>query len=383
MKNWRIGSNELAYVTELLNGGFPGRQSRGFVGELEKNFAEKTGSKYAISFTNGTATLHAALVACGVGPGDEVIVPPLTMSSTSLAVLHAGAKPVFADVDPDTFVLTWETVKPHISSRTKAVMPVNLYGLPAVTEEFVRQADSCGLPVIEDSAQCFLGKADGRYAGTIGKIGSFSFQNSKHMTCGEGGMTVTDDPELAQKLRRFSSLGYGQISAEPGKSKIDKNVIAAPETIRHVEYGFNYRLSEICGAVALAQLERLDEFTARRIRCADAFMEVIDGCKFLKVQKTPADTVNSYWALAAELDQNTVSWKEFQQEFLKQGGDGFYGAWRLAYQEPFFAALYPQVSCPVAERLQRNMIQFKTHYLFEEEMPSQLNALKSVISKFS
>lgn len=382
MKNWRIGNNELRYVTELLNSGFPGRQSRGFIGELEKNFAEKFGSKFAITFTNGTATLHAALVACGVSSGDEVIVPPLTMSSTSLAVLHAGAIPVFADVDPDTFVLTWETVKPHITDKTKAIMPVNLYGLPAVTEEFVREAAAYGLPVIEDSAQCFLGKAANKYAGTVGKIGSFSFQNSKHMTCGEGGITVTDDPVAAERLRRFSSLGYG-LSAEPGKSKIDKNSIVTPDTIRHVEYGFNYRLSEVCGAIALAQLERLDEFTAQRIRCAEAFMEVIDGCKFLKIQKTPENIVNSYWALAVELDQTHVCWKEFQQEFLKQGGDGFYGAWRLAYKEPFFAALYPHVSCPIAEKLQRNMIQLKTHYLFEEEMPTQLNALKSVISKFS
>ena len=378
--NWRIGDRELQYVTELLRGGFPGRQERSFVGELEKKFAEKFGSRYAISFTNGTATLHAALTACGVGPGDEVIVPPLTMSSTSLAVLHAGATPVYADVDPDTFVLTPATVKPHITAKTRAIMPVNLYGLPAVTPEFVAFASEYGIPVIEDSAECFLGQVGDRYAGTLGAVGSFSFQNSKHMTCGEGGITITDDPKLAAVMRRFSSLGYGQISAEPGKSKIDKNAVAAPETIRHVEYGFNYRLSEVCAAVALAQLEHLDALVEERRKCARAFIEVLDECRFLKVQKTPSGMKNSYWTVAAELDQRVVTWKDFQQEFLRNGGDGFYGAWRLAYQEPFFAQRFSGTSCPVAEKLQRNMIQFKTHYCFADEMPRQLEALKAVIA---
>ena len=383
MKNWRIGGNEIKYVNELLSGGFPGKQSRNFAGELERCFAEKFGTKYAISFTNGTATLHAALVACGVKAGDEVIVPPLTMSSTSLAVLHAGAIPVYADVDPETFVLTPETVKPHITSKTKAIMPVNLYGLPAVTPEFIAFAEGYNIPVIEDSAQCFLSKVGNKYAGTVGAVGSFSFQNSKHMTCGEGGITVTDDPEKAAIMRRFSSLGYGQISAEPGKSKIDKNAIASPDTIRHVDYGFNFRLSEVCAAVALAQLEQLDGFVIARQKCAEAFLEVIDGCRFLRVQKTPEGITNSYWTVALRLDQNVVSWKEFQQEFLKNGGDGFYGAWRLAYQEPFFAELYPQISCPVAEDLQRNMIQLKTHYDFDTDIPQQLSALKAVIAKYN
>ena len=381
-KSWRISETEKKYLLELLDGGFPGRQNRSFVGELEREFSRKFGVKYAITFVNGTATLHAALVACGVKPGDEVIVPPLTMSSTSLAVLHAGAVPVYADVDPETFVLTWKTIEARITKKTKAVMPVSLYGLPAVTPEITGEAAKRGLRVIEDSAQCFLGTVGRRFAGTIGNIGSFSFQNSKHMTCGEGGITVTDDPELAMTMRRFSSLGYGQISAEPGKSKIDKNAIASPETIRHVEYGYNYRMSELCAAVALAQLEKLDDFVTERRKCANAFLEVTDGCRFLRPQKTPEGIENSYWAVALRLDSDVVGWKDFQQEFLRNGGDGFYGAWRLAYEEPFFASAIPHAACPVAEDLQKNMIQLKTHYNFELEMPEQIRALKATIAKF-
>ena len=126
----------------------------------------------------------------------------------------------------------------------------------------------------------------------------------------------------------------------------------------------------------------LDELVEERRKCARAFIEVLDGCRFLKVQKTPAGVENSYWTVAAELDQRVVTWKDFQQEFLRNGGDGFYGAWRLAYQEPFFARHFSGASCPAAEKLQRNMIQFKTHYSFAEEMPRQLEALKAVIAKY-
>lgn len=378
-QNWRIGELEKKYILELLEGGFPGHQERGFVGALESAFAEKFNSRFAITFVNGTATLHAALVACGVKPGDEVIVPPLTMSSTSLAVLQAGAIPVFADVDPDSFVLTWKTIEPCITAKTKAIMPVSLYGLPAVTPEIVAKAAERGLPVIEDSAQCFLGKVGDRLAGSIGKVGSFSFQSSKHMTCGEGGIVITNDADAAGVMRRFSSLGYGQISAEPGKSKIDKNEIASPDTIRHVDFGFNFRMSELCAAVALAQLEKLDMFVAERRKCAKAFLEVMEGCKFMKAQMSPAGIENSYWAVAVELDTQAISWHEFQKRFLANGGDGFYGAWRLAYQEPYFARLFPDVHCPVAEKLQKSMIQFKTHYNYDAEMPQQLAALKATI----
>ena len=277
MRSWRVCGNEEKYLKELLNGGFPGKSEPGFTGRLEAEFAEKFGVKFAISFANGTATLHAALHALGIGPGDEVIVPPLTMSSTTLAVLHAGAKPVYADVDRETFVMSVESAKKKITPRTKAIMPVSLYGLPAPVPELKK----LGLPVVEDSAQCFLGSIDGKLAGAIGDLGSFSFQNSKHITCGEGGMVITDDPELAAAVRRFSSLGYGQISPEPGKSKIDKNMIASPETIRHTHYGFNFRMSELCAAFTLAQLENLDKFVAMRKMCGEAFLRRqagVHGC---------------------------------------------------------------------------------------------------------
>lgn len=375
MRSWRVCGNEEKYLLELLDSGYPGSVPSGFTGRLEKAFAERFGVKFAVSFCNGTATLHAALAALGVGPGDEVIVPPLTMSSTSFAVLHAGAKPVYADVDRETFVLSPKSVKERITAKTKAIMPVSLYGLPAPVDELSK----FGLPIVEDSAECYLGKLNGKLAGTIGQIGSFSFQNSKHITCGEGGMTVTDDPELADALRRFSSLGYGQISAAPGKSKIDKNDIANPETIRHTHFGFNFRLSDICSAFALAQLERLDDLVAARIHCAEAFRDAARGISWLKPQRNPDNCVNSYWTAAFTLDTDVVPWHSFHKTFLEKGGDGFYGAWRLAYNEPWFAANVEHQPCPNAEYLQPRMIQMKTNYGTEQELFVQISAFMATI----
>jgi len=378
MRSWRIAGNEEKYLMELLDGGFPGKSEPNFTGRLEARFAETFGTKFAVSFTNGTTTLHAALTALGVGPGDEVIVPPLTMSSTSLAVLHAGATPVYADVDRESFVMTAETAKKKITPKTKAIMPVSLYGLPAPVPELKK----LGLPVVEDSAQCFLGRIGSGIAGTLGDLGSFSFQNSKHMTCGEGGMVVTNDPDLAAAVRRFSSLGYGQISPEPGKSKIDKNDIAAPETIRHTHYGFNFRLSEICAAFALAQLENLENFVALRRKCGEAFFDAASSCAWLAPQKAPAGVENSFWAAAMCLDTDRVPWHEFHKAMLAEGSDGFYGAWRLAYREPAMAHLAPAEPCPNAEYLQPRMVQMKTHYGSQEELDRELAVFRSVIRKF-
>ena len=378
MRNWRICGNEEKYLKELLDGGFPGKSEPGFTGRLEAAFAEKFGVKFAISFTNGTATLHAALVALRVGPGDEVIVPPLTMSSTTLAVIQAGATPVYADVDRETFVMSVESAKAKITARTKAIMPVSLYGLPAPVVELKK----LGLPIVEDSAQCFLGKIDGKLAGTIGELGSFSFQNSKHITCGEGGMVVTDDPELAAAVRRFSSLGYGQISPEPGKSKIDKNDIAAPETIRHTHFGFNFRMSELCSAFTLAQLENLDKFVSMRQKCGQAFFETAEGFSWIKAQKSPAGVENSFWAAAFCLDTDFVSWHDFHKAMLSAGSDGYYGAWRLAYNEPALAYLAKNADCPNAEYLQPRMVQLKTHYGSQEELDKEVAIFKQVLKQF-
>lgn len=249
MKIERITELERQYAMESLDGQFETHNNYKFVTRLEKAFAEKIGTKHAVGFVNGTATLHTALEAAGVGVGDEVIVPPLTMSSTSLAVLQANAIPVFADVDERTFLISAAEIEKKITAKTKAIICVALYGLMPDMDAIMSVAKKHNLVVIEDDAQCFLGTYKGQNAGTIGDMASFSFQASKHLTSGEGGMVTTNNDDFALQLRRISGLGYGSITMK--KARITKDDIQDPAYERHVALGWNYRMSDVVGAVAI------------------------------------------------------------------------------------------------------------------------------------
>tara|TARA_Y200000002_G_scaffold366333_1_gene357195 strand:- start:2114 stop:3322 length:1209 start_codon:yes stop_codon:yes gene_type:complete len=373
----RLFGNEKKYIEEVLSGEF--RSSRGamMMKRLEAEFADRFESKYAISFVNGTATMHAALEAMGVGPGDEVIVPPLTMSATSFAVLQANATPIFADVDVRTFQIDSVSIADRITEKTKAIITVGLYGLSPDMDPICELAEKHGLYVIEDNAECFLGYYKGRIAGTSGHCASFSFQSSKHLSSGEGGMLITDDIELANKIRRIQSLGYAGVSAS--QSKITKRDIQDPKYDRHVSMGWNYRMPELCCAIALAQVENILPLVARRQKVADIFESATkEFHDWFTPQHVPEDCINSYWAWVCKLDTSKVDWHVFRDTFVKNGGDGIYGAWKLTYLEPMFDNMkllgreqfiseknklsYVRGCCPVAERIQPQLLQFKTNY---------------------
>lgn len=392
----RVGELERKYIMEVLEGQFGSQSSYKMVTKLEREFAKKIGRKYAIAMVNGTATLHMALEAAGVREGDEVICPPLTMSSSSLCVIHANAIPVFADVDKETFVITSDTIREKITERTKAIITVSLYGLSPDMDPIMELAHEKGIVVIEDDAQCFLAKYKGRMVGTLADMASFSFQSSKHMTAGEGGMVVTDDEELALKLRRYSGLGYGSIGLEKGR--ITKDDIQDPNYERHVVLGWNYRPTDLVGAVALAQLEKLDDLVEMRQIAAAHFLDAIKGCKWLTPQKVNDGDVHSYWAFCVVLNTDKVNWYEFRKKYMELGGDGIYAAWKLSYMEPAFRNMnflgreriinengeydYNLVSCPNAEYLQPRMLQFKTDYWDEADAVKQANILKQTIEFF-
>jgi perosamine synthetase len=244
------------------------------------------------------------------------------------------------------------------------------------------------ISVIEDDAQCFLGRYKGRMVGTIGDLASFSFQGTKHMTCGEGGMVLTNNAELADKVARFASLGYGLVNAQPGKSKIDRRTIVHPSFKRHVSLGFNYRMSELCAAFAVAQLEKLEQFVEKRRAAAKSFESVVNGCSWLRPQLTPADHINAYWAYVLYLDPDYgVTWQQFFDKFVEFEGEWFYGAWSLTYLEPFFqeqfGTRYPIGLCPIAEKIQPQLIQLKTNYGDPDAVAKQTAALQKTISYFS
>ncbi len=388
----RISNLEKQYVMEALENEFQTSKNSMFNDKLEAAFAEKFHSKYAIGHCNGTATLHVALLSCGVGMGDEVIVPPLTMSSTSIPVVLCGAIPVFADCDLDTFQISAESIEKCITEKTKAIITVSLYGLAPDYDRILSICKKHNLALIEDNAECFLGEYKGKLVGEFGDFASYSFQASKHITTGEGGMLTTNNKDLADKARQFNCLGYAGVSAEQGK--ITKNDIQDPQYSRHVSFGFNYRMSELQAACALGQLERAEELVQKRIEVANIFDEAIENQNVLKRQVEPEGYKNSYWAYCLVLDTDNPSkdWYTFRDLFQKNGGDGYYAAWKLSYNEPAYQNVlqhqpgvwqkYDENCCPNAEYLQKRMIQMKTNYWDIDEAKEQAEILKKTINDY-
>lgn len=388
----RISTLEKKYVMDVLDNEFSTSMNSNYNNKLEASFAEKFNTKYAIGHCNGTATLHVALLACGIGVGDEVIVPALTMSSTSIPVVLCGAIPVFADCDIDTFEISAESIEKCITPKTKAVITVSLYGLAPDYDKISSLCKTHGLALIEDNAECFLGEYKGKLVGQFGDFASFSFQASKHLTSGEGGMLITNNEELADQARRLNCLGYAGVNAKQGK--ITRNDIQDPQYSRHISFGYNYRMSELQAACALGQLERAEELVSNRIRVAKIFDEVISNQKSLKPQMVPNDYKNSYWTYCVVLlsDQPEIDWYRFRDLFQKNGGDGYYAAWKLSYNEPAFQKIlqpmdgvwqkYDENLCPNSEYLQKRMIQLKTNYWDLDEAKKQAEILEKTIEEF-
>jgi perosamine synthetase len=314
------------------------------------------------------------------------------MSSTALAVLQAQAVPVFADVDPDTFNIDPRAVKSCITKKTRAIMSVSLYGLPPDYDGLLAVCRDHGLALVEDNAESFLSTFRGKLVGRFGEFASFSFQASKHLTAGEGGVLVTPKEELADAARRFGSLGYAGVSAKQGK--ITRNDIQDPRYSRHVSLGFNYRMSELAAAVLLGQLERAEELVRQRVEVARIFERVVAASPKARPQKIPAECTHSYWTYAFSLKTNEpeTSWYRFRDRFQLLGGDGFYAAWKLSYFEPLFLneiqcmpgvwQHYGAGLCPNAEFLQSRMVQLKTNYWNFDEAKRQADLLGAALDGF-
>lgn len=394
----RITELEKKYVLEVLESEFRSSKNVNMTKRFEDAFAEFFQSKYAISFINGTATMHAALEALEIGVGDEVIVPPLTMSATTFAVLQANATPIFADVDINTFQISVDSVKKRITSNTKAVIPVGLYGGSPQLDKLVELCKPLGIHIIEDNAEVLGTKLNGKLVGKFGLTSSFSLQSSKHLTSGEGGVLITDNLDFAEKVRRVQSLGYAGVSAT--KSKIAKEEIQSPNYNRHLSMGWNYRMPELCAAVGLAQIQRAEELVATRVKSAKAYSEAASGFShILKEQALIPSSTHTYWTWVATLNTELVSWSDFREKFRSFGGDNFYGAWKLTYHEPFFKnknflgrekfinplilETYGDGLCPNAEFLQPRLVQFKTNYWDTSRIDHQALALNKALNFFA
>ena len=388
----RITDLEKKYVLEALDNQFSTSKNGMFTNRMEAKFTEIFEHEYSISHVNGTATMHTALHALGVGKGDEVIVPPLTMASTSLCVLQNDSVPVFADVDLKTYNICPKSIREKITPKTKAIITVALFGLSPEYDEILEICKEHNIFLIEDNAECFLGYYKGKLVGTFGDFSSYSFQASKHISCGEGGMLTTNNYELANIARRFTSLGYAGVSGK--QAKITRQDIQDPTYNRHISVGYNYRMSEVQSAVILGQLERIEELVNIRVRVGEIFDKAIEGSHLVTKQHTPDYCKNSYWAYSMILntDNPEKDWYRFRDLFQKNGGDGYYAAWKLTYQEELFAEeiqhmngitqKYSDGLCPNAEYLQKRMICMKTNYWDLDEAIDQANILRKTLKEY-
>ena len=397
--SWRFDEKELKYLKEVLDSGFASGTSGNMNTRLERAFAKKFNAKFAITANSGTTTLHAALWALGVRYGDEVIVTPLTVISCMNSILYCNAIPVFADIDPETFNIDPESIRKKISPRTKAIMTVHLYGQVCNMTEIMKIAKEFKLAVVEDCAQCYLGSHKGKIEGSFGDVASWSFENSKHITTGDGGILTCNDEKIGDNLRRLTCQGFRNATAISGKIRVSKDLFQNPNFKRHSQYGFMYRLPEVAAAIGLAQIEKVDWFVQLRIKMAKMYLEVIEDtdCKWIKPQKTPLGDINSYYAFAATLENTEVSWEDFRLKFIENGGDGFYAAWTLLYQEDSIKEIKSILEsmglknrintelgiCPNAEIVQKKIMQFTTNQKNENEMKIQSDALKKTIKYFS
>jgi perosamine synthetase len=273
-----LDGNEAKYVLDCVNSEWIS-SSGIYVDRFETDFAAFCGVTEAVTCTNGTAALHLALAALGVGPGDEVIVPALTFVATANAVRYCGAEPVFVDIDPETMNVDPDEIEQSITARTRAIIPVHLYGQCADMDPILDMAASAGLVVVEDAAEAQGAEYHDRRAGSMGTVGTFSFFGNKIITTGEGGMITLNDPDLACRIRQLRSQGH-----DPRRR------------YWHPIVGFNYRMTNLQAAVGVAQLERVEELLLRRANVATWYdEELADLADVLDRPRSRPGNVHVYW----------------------------------------------------------------------------------------
>ena len=274
-----ISALELAYVTDAVQRGDVSSMGP-YVAKFEQAFADFCGAPYAVSCMNGTVALHLALIGLDIGPGDEVIVPALTFVSTANAVVHAGATPIFVDVDPENWGLTADAVRAKLTPKTKAIIVVHLYGHPADMDPLMELGTAHGVAVIEDAAEAHGATYKGRRVGSIGAVGTFSFYGNKIMTTGEGGMITTSNLEVADRMRLFRSHGN-----DP------------QNRYHHKVIGYNYRMTNLQAALGLAQVERAEHLLQCKRMIADQYRTGLAGLPLVQ-QQTQAWAQPVFWMVS-------------------------------------------------------------------------------------
>lgn len=300
-----FGPEEEALALEVLRSGCLTRNGGTMVKRLEAEFARMLGVEHTIACSSGTASVHLAIAALDLEPGDEVIVPPIMDIGSVLPILWQNAVPVFADVDPQTMTLDPDDVRAKIGPRTRAILAVHLAGQPCDMAALRQIASARNLVLIEDCSQAYLAEYNGRLVGSLGDMACFSLQQSKHMTCGEGGLMVTSNSGYAARAQLFSDKAWPRDSKSLG-------------SCRFLFLGQNYRMGELQGAVALAQLSKVADSVARRRARAAELTGLLSDVDGVRAPRVPANTRHSYWLYMLRVNQ-VESTQEFGDALAAEG----------------------------------------------------------------
>lgn len=361
-----LGGRELEYVTECVRTGWISSAGR-FIEEFEKKWAEYCGRKYGVAMSNGTTALQAAVAALDLKEGDEVIMPTFTIISCALAVVYAGGIPVLVDSEPRTWTMDVNQIAGKITARTKAIMPVHIYGHPVDMDPILEMAERHGLAIIEDAAEAHGAEYKGRKCGSFGAMSCFSFYANKLITTGEGGMVLTDDAGLAERLASLRNLCF-----QPQRRFF------------HEELGFNFRLTNLQAALGLAQLERMDQIVARKRWMGQAYTKRLQDVPGLQLPVEETWARNVYWMYGVVLDENTgMDAVEFAQRLGKRGVQTrpfFLGM----HEQPVFKkrGWYAKDSHPVAERIARQGLYLPSGTaLTEEQLEQTAQTVREVLKR--
>ncbi len=361
-----LDGNEKKYLNECIDSGWISSEGP-FVSQFEEQFAARVGRKHGVAVSNGSVALDAAVTALGLGKGDEVIMPTFTIISCAAAVVRSGALPILVDSDPWTWNMNVDEVKRRITGRTKIIMLVHIFGLPVDVTPVLELAAKHGIRTIEDAAEMHGQTYMGRPCGSFGDISTFSFYPNKHITTGEGGMIVTNDEELADKCRSLRNLCFQR----------EKRFV-------HEQLGWNFRMTNLQAALGVAQLERLDEFVARKRRMGSRYTEQLAQLSKIQLPLCSTDYAeNIYWVYGMVLADELLF--DAEEAIRKLGGHGV-GArpffWPM-HEQPVFKkmGLFAGESYPVAERLARRGFYIPSGLgLTDEQMDRVIQVVREILS---
>lgn len=353
-----ITEKEIEYVTDAIKSGWVSSLGK-YIDMFEEKFAGYCGTKYAVATSNGTTALHLALVSLGITSEDEVIIPDFTFVATASAVKYIGAKVVTVDIDEDTLCIDPQTIEKAITAKTKAIIPVHLYGHPANMLEINKIAKKYNLVVLEDAAEAHGAEINGQKVGSLSDAGVFSFYGNKIITSGEGGMITTNDEELYKKMRYLRD-----------------HAMSKDKRYWHTEVGFNYRMTNLQAALGVAQFERIDELLKKKKEIFEWYKEGLKDVKNLKLNFQKQNYKNVYWMICIEI----IGYDEKQRDKLllklkEKGIDG----------RPYFypvsdMPMYEDVNTPITHKVYQRGLNLPSYFdITHEQVEYICNGLKGLL----